>query len=108
MANSSCCLWMWVASLVGRMAQDGDIPPMASPTYGRIMNIAQNAHGGIRTVKQSIYVQAPFTYVHTLAILVHVNNIISVASFGVGLGLTVGTWVMYTNRDKTFHRGAQE
>merc|ERR1719491_1361050 len=63
-------MWMWVATLVGRMAQDGEIPPMASPTYGRIMNLCQNAHAGIRTVKSSINVQAPFAYAHTLAVIV--------------------------------------
>merc|ERR1719272_1158450 len=39
-------VWIWVASLVGRMAQDGEIPGMPTPTYGRIMNLVQEAHGG--------------------------------------------------------------
>jgi len=91
--------WVWVASLVGRMAQDGDIPPMASPTYGRIMNLAQNAHQGIRQVKQSISVQAPFVYIHVLATLVHVNNIINAFSFGLTLGATLGTYMMRGDRE---------
>merc|ERR1712137_693383 len=41
-------MWTWVDSLIGRMAMDGDIPPMASPTYGRIMNLAQSAQHGLR------------------------------------------------------------
>ena len=39
-------LWLWIASFMGRLACDGEIPPMASPTYGRIValaNAAQNA-----------------------------------------------------------------
>jgi len=84
-------LWIWVASLVGRMAQDGDIPPMASPTYGRVMSIAQSAHDAMRGVKHSIKVQAPFIYVHMLATLVHINNIANVVGFGLTFGSTLGT-----------------
>jgi len=84
-------LWIWVASLVGRMAQDGDIPAMPTPTYGRIMNLAQAAHGGIRQVKASISVMAPFIYVHMLASLVHINNIINAISFGIAMGSAIGT-----------------
>lgn len=92
----STSLWMWVGSLVGRMAQDGEIPPMQSPTYGRIMNIAQDAHSGIRKVRAAVSVQVPFVYAHTLAILVHINNFFSAVSFGITLGLTVGSWWMLT------------
>jgi hypothetical protein len=90
-------MWYWVASLVGRMAQDGVIPPMASPTYGRIMNLAQAAHAGIRLVNWSVVVQAPFCYVHMLATLVHVNNFINAISFGITLGTYLGTLSLYHN-----------
>jgi len=81
-------LWTWVASLIGRMAQDGEIPPMASPTYGRIINIVEMAYGSIRDVRMMQRIKAPFCYVHTLAILVHVNNILNGISFGLVLGMT--------------------
>jgi len=81
-------LWTWVASLIGRMSQDGEIPPMASPTYGRILNIVQEAYGSIRNVRALQMIKAPFIYVHTLAILVHVNNILNAISFGLVLGIT--------------------
>lgn len=91
-------MWYWVASLVGRLAQDGVIPPMASPTYGRIMNLAQTAHGGIRHVKQNVTVQAPFIYVHMLSALVHVNNLICAISFGISFGTTVSSMYAYQNK----------
>jgi hypothetical protein len=31
-------MWNWISSLVARMAEDGEIPGMATPTYRRIMN----------------------------------------------------------------------
>lgn len=89
-AEPSLLLWTWIASKIGRMAQDGDIPGMATPTYGRIMNILQVAHGGIRTVRGSIAVQVPFIYVHMLATLVHMNNFINAVSFGLTAGTTIG------------------
>merc|ERR1719301_497278 len=98
-------MWMWVAALIGRLAQDGWIPPMASPTYGRIMNLCQSAHGGIRQVRAAISVQAPLTYTHMLATLVHINNLLNAITFGLVSGLAIGTCLQavgkhpYTNRD---------
>eukprot|EP00747_Dinoflagellata_sp_TGD_P027092 gnl/TRDRNA2_/TRDRNA2_132380_c0_seq4.p1 gnl/TRDRNA2_/TRDRNA2_132380_c0~~gnl/TRDRNA2_/TRDRNA2_132380_c0_seq4.p1 ORF type:complete len:512 (-),score=87.57 gnl/TRDRNA2_/TRDRNA2_132380_c0_seq4:87-1622(-) len=89
--EASGLIWTWVASLVGRMAQDGDIPPMASPTYGRMLNLVQAAHSGIRSVRSSMVVQAPFIYTHLLANLVHLNNILNSLAFGMLLGVTIGT-----------------
>jgi len=79
-------LWTWVASLVGRMAVDREIPAMASPTYGRILDLVSAAFSSIREVRALYAVKVPFIYLHTLAILVHVNNILNAVSFGLTLG----------------------
>lgn len=83
-------LWVWVASYIGRLAKDGDIPPMLSPTYGRIMTLTQNAQDGIRTVKTSVGVQIPFIYVHMLATLVQLNNILCSLTLGLTMGASLG------------------
>mmetsp|Transcript_25913 Transcript_25913/g.49642 ORF Transcript_25913/g.49642 Transcript_25913/m.49642 type:complete len:403 (+) Transcript_25913:64-1272(+) len=85
--ESYALLWTWVASLIGRMSQDGEIPPMASPTYGRILHIVQQAYGSIRDVRALHMIKTPFIYVHTLAILVHVNNILNAIAFGLVCGI---------------------
>merc|ERR1719412_3417861 len=85
--ESYALLWTWVASLVGRMSQDGEIPPMASPTYGRILNIVQRAYGSIRDVRALHLIKVPFIYIHTLAVLVHVNNILNAIAFGLVCGI---------------------
>mmetsp|Transcript_25911 Transcript_25911/g.49634 ORF Transcript_25911/g.49634 Transcript_25911/m.49634 type:complete len:442 (+) Transcript_25911:131-1456(+) len=87
--ESYALLWTWVASLIGRMSQDGEIPPMASPTYGRILHIVQQAYGSIRDVRALHMIKTPFIYVHTLAILVHVNNILNAIAFGLVCGITI-------------------
>jgi predicted membrane chloride channel (bestrophin family) len=84
-------VWMWVAALIGRLAQDGEIPGMQSPTYGRVMNLCQNAHGGIRQVRAAVSVQAPLTYTHMLATLVHINNFLCAVILGLVSGLAIGT-----------------
>jgi len=89
--ESYALLWTWVASLIGRMSQDGEIPPMASPTYGRILNIVQRAYGSIRDVRALQFVKVPFIYIHTLAILVHVNNILNSIAFGLSCGIASST-----------------
>lgn len=94
-------LWMWVGSFVARLAQDGDIPPMQSPTYGRIMNLATDAHGGIRRVRSSISVQAPYIYVQLLASLVHLNNFVNAFAFGLTFGATIGlTYQLYFHSEQ--------
>jgi hypothetical protein len=83
-------IWIWVASKIGRYAQDGDIPPMNSGTYGRIMALCQSAQDGIRQVRCSISVQIPFIYTHMLACLVHLNNVLCALTFGLTLGSGIG------------------
>lgn len=83
-------IWIWTASKIGRYAQDGDIPPMNSGTYGRIMQLCQSAQDGIRQVRASISVQIPFIYTHMLACLVHLNNILCALTFGLTLGSGLG------------------
>lgn len=94
-------LWVWVGSLIGRLAQDGHIPHMASPTYGRIIDLAQQAQAGMRQVRSSIAVQMPFAYVHTLATIVHLNNILSAISFGLTLGASAGSILVHI--DPRYH-----
>lgn len=89
--DPSGTIWLWVTMMLGRMAEDGDVPPMPSPTYGRLMGLAQSGHGGVRTVRASVNVQPPFIYVQILAALVHINNIINAISFGMTWGMTLGT-----------------
>jgi len=93
--DPSGLMWIWVGSLVGRLANDGHIPLMASPTYGRIIGLAQDAHGGIRQVRASISVQAPFIYVHMLATLVHINNLLNAVSFGFTVGTCASVILMF-------------
>mmetsp|Transcript_47692 Transcript_47692/g.111674 ORF Transcript_47692/g.111674 Transcript_47692/m.111674 type:complete len:412 (+) Transcript_47692:60-1295(+) len=84
-------LWVWITSLLTRMAADGEIPPMATPTYGRIITIAEQAYTGIRTVRASVRVQPPYVHVQMMAALVLVNNIINAISFGMTSGVTLST-----------------
>lgn len=100
-ASEPCqTIWTWVASLVGRMAMDGDIPPMPSPTYGRILGIITAAHGAIRQVRSSVCVQAPFIYIHTLAVLVHFNNVINAVSFGLTWGVSLAKMWHFDSQSK--------
>ena len=41
MADPAIQIWVWVASFLGSLAQEGEIPPMASPIYGRLLTIVK-------------------------------------------------------------------
>jgi hypothetical protein len=90
-------MWMWIGALIGKFAQDGFIPGMATPTYGRIMNLCQDGHGGIRDVRASITVQAPLPYTHTLSILVHINGLLNALTMGLVCGVGLGTFLVRHN-----------
>lgn len=66
-------LWVWITSLLTRMSADGEIPPMPTPTYGRIISMAEQAYVGIRAVRASIRVQPPYVHVQMMAALVLVT-----------------------------------
>lgn len=85
--DHAALMWVWVVSLISRASQDQEVPNMASPTYGRLVMLANSAEEGIRQVRVASKVQLPFVYVHTLALLVHINNLLC----AVGFGCTVGT-----------------
>merc|ERR1719277_2141770 len=80
-------MWFWIGSLVGRMAQDGEVPGMPTPTYGRIMNLAQVGQEFVRNVRCCVKIRVPFIYMHMLAALVMANNLM----YSFNLGLTVGS-----------------
>jgi hypothetical protein len=89
--DPSSVLWLWVCSMIGTLACDGQIPPMASPTYCNLIALTERGHAGIRQVRASVSVQAPYIYVQALAALVHINNIINAMSFGMTWGTSLGT-----------------
>jgi len=86
----SSLIWVWAGSLLGRMAQEGEIPPMPSPTFGSLVADCQTAQDSLRSVENEVSVQTPFIYVHTLAIVVHCNNILAAITFGLTLGASLG------------------
>merc|ERR1719247_2913250 len=89
-------MWTLLSSLLGRMSQDGDLPPLASPSWLRMLAVCTEADDGIRKVRMAIEVQMPFVYVHTLAALVHVINILFAITLGLTVGSSVGGIVSYT------------
>mmetsp|Transcript_6438 Transcript_6438/g.14082 ORF Transcript_6438/g.14082 Transcript_6438/m.14082 type:complete len:448 (-) Transcript_6438:254-1597(-) len=91
------CLWIWIGMFIGELAKEQYIPPQHSPTYGRVMNIAQRAHDAIRKVRTNISIQAPYVYVHMLASLVHINNLLNAVSFGLTSGGGIGTYLAFSH-----------
>jgi len=80
--DNAILMWIWISMCISRMAQDGEVPPMVSATFARLLDLTTQAQEGIRQVRVSIEVQTPFVYVHTLALLVHMNNIVCAINFG--------------------------
>lgn len=88
-------LWVWIGLYLGRLSDEGIIPPMGSPIYTRFLNSSQRSFDCIRDIRSCVTLQAPFVYVHMLAYLVHVNNLANAISFGIVCGASAGTMLSY-------------
>eukprot|EP00931_Biecheleriopsis_adriatica_P014016 TRINITY_DN11561_c0_g1_i1.p1 TRINITY_DN11561_c0_g1~~TRINITY_DN11561_c0_g1_i1.p1 ORF type:complete len:454 (+),score=92.85 TRINITY_DN11561_c0_g1_i1:63-1424(+) len=80
--SPSSQLFTMAGNFIGHLAQEGQVPPMASPTYGRIMQLVGKAHDEMKSIWEIQVICVPFVYVHTLAFLVHVQNILCAISLG--------------------------
>eukprot|EP00933_Yihiella_yeosuensis_P062358 TRINITY_DN652_c0_g3_i1.p1 TRINITY_DN652_c0_g3~~TRINITY_DN652_c0_g3_i1.p1 ORF type:complete len:396 (-),score=69.77 TRINITY_DN652_c0_g3_i1:99-1286(-) len=88
-ADPANTLWVWITSLITRMSAEGELPPMASAAYGRVMGLADAAYASIRTIRSSMSVRPPYVYLQALAMLVCINNILTACSCGLVLGVAL-------------------
>mmetsp|Transcript_83981 Transcript_83981/g.166768 ORF Transcript_83981/g.166768 Transcript_83981/m.166768 type:complete len:432 (-) Transcript_83981:95-1390(-) len=95
-------VWVWVASILGRLAQDGILPPAVCSTYGRILENVQAAQHGIEKVVCSAVVKVPYLYLNLLSMMVHINNAANAINFGIALGALVFSAVSI-NDESGFH-----
>lgn len=93
MDNFPGLMWVWVGSLLGRMAQDGEIPHMGSDAYGRLVGLVQEAQAGMLLVRDSGTMQMHLVYMHAVSVVVHLNNALSAVSLGLALGACAGSAV---------------
>jgi len=97
--DPSGILWMWIGSLMGRLADDGKIHTLAAPAFGRCMALSGEGLDEIVRVRCMISVQAPYIYVQMLSSIVHLNNLVSAISFGMTLGVSIGTLLQHRRAD---------
>merc|ERR1719387_1453895 len=80
--HRSDLIWSWIGVLIGQtfsdLNQKGQ-PPVAA----QLTKLALAAMCALSNVKTSVSYQIPLSYVHTVAMLVHVNNILLAVLTGV-------------------------
>jgi hypothetical protein len=73
--NRANLIWSWIGVLVGQTFSDltkGGQQPVAA----QLTKLALSAMCALSNVKTTVSYQIPLSYVHTVALLVHVNNIL--------------------------------
>jgi len=103
MTDPALQIWVWVSSFLGRLAQEGEIPPMASPIYGRLLQLVKTAQDALKNVRMVSEIQVPYVYMHTLAAVVHVSNILCATSFGLTLGSCLGSLLVHLDDRLTLY-----
>merc|ERR1719235_1823202 len=80
--NRASLIWSWIGVLIGQtfsdLNQKGQ-PPVAA----QLTKLALAAMCALSNVKTSVSYQIPLSYVHTVSILVHTNNILLAVLTGV-------------------------
>jgi len=104
--DPAATIWLWVGMIIGQMAAEGEVPPMQSPTYGRLQGQTSAAVTAIRKVRFAISIEAPFVYVQMLAALVHMHNMVNAIAFGITAGGTAG--MLYIREASSFHEVPRE
>jgi hypothetical protein len=95
--DPSGLIWTWVMSMLGRMVEDGELPTWGAGSLGMVLMTATTAKKGMDGLRDTIVVQLPFVYVHTVATIVQLNNLLAAVSLGLTLGTTFGVAVARWN-----------
>jgi hypothetical protein len=80
--NRASMIWSWIGVLVGQTFSDLN-QKGHQPVAAQLTKLALAAMCALSNVKTSVSYQIPLSYVHTVAILVHTNNILLSVLVGV-------------------------
>jgi hypothetical protein len=83
-------LWCWILMLNSKICEEHNLPP------GKYRDIAQEcvlARNGISLIWTYLRTQLPFAYVHLVAILVNLNNLVTSVKCGMSMALGIKTEV---------------
>lgn len=80
--NRASMIWSWIGVLVGQTFSDLN-QKGHQPVAAQLTKLALSAMCALSNVKTSVSYQIPLSYVHTVAILVHTNNILLSVLVGV-------------------------
>merc|ERR1719327_1757712 len=80
--NRASMIWSWIGVLVGQTFSDLN-QKGHQPVAAQLTKLALAAMCALSNVKTSVSYQIPLSYVHTVAVLVHTNNILLAVLIGV-------------------------
>mmetsp|Transcript_127118 Transcript_127118/g.220320 ORF Transcript_127118/g.220320 Transcript_127118/m.220320 type:complete len:413 (+) Transcript_127118:53-1291(+) len=80
LASKPQVVWVWIAGTLQRLAEAGKLP---SRLLVSLYGICAKARGALGGVSAHLDTQLPFTYVHLLSVVVHVNNLLVALKCGV-------------------------
>ncbi|CEM28903.1 unnamed protein product [Vitrella brassicaformis CCMP3155] len=69
-----CCVWAWVVALIGELDQKGRLTGLSGTTF--LYETASDGRDGAAFILRQLAAPLPFAYVHMMAFLVKVNNIV--------------------------------
>eukprot|EP00933_Yihiella_yeosuensis_P072502 TRINITY_DN80906_c0_g1_i1.p1 TRINITY_DN80906_c0_g1~~TRINITY_DN80906_c0_g1_i1.p1 ORF type:complete len:480 (+),score=89.21 TRINITY_DN80906_c0_g1_i1:147-1586(+) len=96
--SPSHAIWMWVGAMITQLAKDGEVPPVATAAYARLMMLSDAAGTNLKEVKSYGHVNPPYAFVKLLTFWVAINNMISAGCFGTTAGLLLRSYAHKNGR----------
>mmetsp|Transcript_47605 Transcript_47605/g.86040 ORF Transcript_47605/g.86040 Transcript_47605/m.86040 type:complete len:445 (+) Transcript_47605:64-1398(+) len=84
--NKSTLVWVWIMMKLQECSIQGFVPPRTTPALVKMLDHCHEATTAIDTIHESIIFQVPHQYMHMLAFLIHLFNIVNTVRCGISIG----------------------
>lgn len=84
--NKSALVWVWIVMKLQDLSLQGFTPPRTSIAMAKLLDSCNLATKSINKIYELIMFQVPHQYMHMLAFLIHLFNIINTVRCGIEIG----------------------
>lgn len=78
-------MWVWAMTKLRDLSDKGTIPAKATPSFTALLGQCHTAQTSINSIIQSIMLQVPYQYMHMLAFLIQLFNVLNTVRCGIDL-----------------------
>mmetsp|Transcript_148279 Transcript_148279/g.284138 ORF Transcript_148279/g.284138 Transcript_148279/m.284138 type:complete len:490 (+) Transcript_148279:94-1563(+) len=101
--NKSALIWVWIVMKLQDLSLQGFTPPRTSIALAKMLDHCNMATKSINRVNELVTFQVPHQYMHMLAFLIHLFNIINTVRCGIEIGSAYETLIKAPGKPSALH-----